>query len=175
MDGRKDALNDAALEREIESLLSVEPSADFVARVRSRVGEEPMSTGWGWQWPLVAAATAMTLTAVAVASWPTKQPALTTNAPVTRASTGDVAAPAVAVPHEEPVVARVPRQPTRRVEGVDAKAFDRLLATIREPNVVFVLNENAPGPPWLETSSITIQPIVIEPVPPVEQLEGGEE
>jgi hypothetical protein len=34
-------MNDASFDREIESLLAVEPSPEFVARVRARVAEEP--------------------------------------------------------------------------------------------------------------------------------------
>ena len=64
MDGRKDALNDTALEREIETLLAVEPSRDFVARVRSRVAGESMSVGWGWRWPIAAVATTVAVAVV---------------------------------------------------------------------------------------------------------------
>ena len=42
MDGhRHDAVTDASLDREIESLLAVEPSPEFLARVRTRVAQEP--------------------------------------------------------------------------------------------------------------------------------------
>ena len=42
-----DALNDAALDREIDRALSVDPSAEFVARVRTRIANEPARAPWG--------------------------------------------------------------------------------------------------------------------------------
>jgi hypothetical protein len=46
------------LDREIDALLDVEPSPDFVARVRAAVDARP-SAGWGWsaawRWMAVAA------------------------------------------------------------------------------------------------------------------------
>ena len=54
-----DPMNDAALEREIEQALAVDPSPEFVARVRTRIAEEPSpaSRGFGWLFAGVAAAT----------------------------------------------------------------------------------------------------------------------
>jgi hypothetical protein len=198
MDGRTDPLNDAALEQEIEALLSVQPSPDFAARVRSRVAEEPVSSGWGWRWRIAAVTTAVVLTSIAVA-WRSQSsmPSVDSSsnrsegrtivrAPVTPPARGARAA----VPERQNQLAqsrqvtsrsraarsdRRPSEATHDAEGVDEEAFDRLLATIRRPDVVFDLNSNPPGPPWLETSTITIDPIVIKPVPPIEQLEGGEE
>lgn len=42
MDGHKDTLTDEALAREIEAALAVEPSPQFVAKVRERVSREPL-------------------------------------------------------------------------------------------------------------------------------------
>ena len=39
-------VGDAALDREIESLLGAEASPEFVARVRTRVAEEPEPYRW---------------------------------------------------------------------------------------------------------------------------------
>ena len=49
MDGDKDTLTDEALAREIEAALAVEPSPQFVAKVRERVSREPLGanvTSW---------------------------------------------------------------------------------------------------------------------------------
>ena len=53
-----DPMNDAALEREIERALAVDPSPEFVARVRTRIAEEPsrVSRGFGWLFAGVTAA-----------------------------------------------------------------------------------------------------------------------
>ena len=84
MDGHRhvDAVNDSSLDREIESLLAVEPSPEFLARVRARVAR---GTGAGrmacvvdvrgrrLRWPLVI---------VAVIAWPSREPAPSSGAPV---------------------------------------------------------------------------------------------
>ena len=56
MDARE--LNDTALDREIRLALAVEPSPDFVARIRQRVAVEPVRTTTGWLWWAGAAVTA---------------------------------------------------------------------------------------------------------------------
>jgi hypothetical protein len=44
--GPNDARNDTTLAREIESMLAVDPSPEFVARVRTRVASEPIGQRW---------------------------------------------------------------------------------------------------------------------------------
>ena len=69
MDGKRtaDALNDDALDRELEAALTVEPSPDFLARVRARVAVEPPPTIWGSRWMLPAAAGAIATVALVIA------------------------------------------------------------------------------------------------------------
>ena len=50
-----DALSDAALEREIETALSVDPSPEFLVRVRTRVAAEPEPSTWRLSWAIAAA------------------------------------------------------------------------------------------------------------------------
>jgi hypothetical protein len=69
MDGRTDPLNDAALEQEVEALLSVQPSPEFVARVRSRVADESMSAGSGWRWPIAAVAMTVAVAVIGTVLW----------------------------------------------------------------------------------------------------------
>jgi hypothetical protein len=180
MDGRKDTLNDAALDRDIEALLSVEPSPGFVARVRSRVATEAASRGWGWRWPIAAVATAMAVAAVGVALWrPVDQPAPSTSAPVQQAAAADIAAPVVTVPRDEPVVDAVPRQPRRVVAGPsrpieialppvmlaenETRAFAVLVRTA--PTTQFDFAPTAPRAEPLEVDKMPkIDPIVIKPL-----------
>lgn len=69
MDARR-PLTDAALDREIQAALDVDPSPAFLARVRQRVAIEPAPAGW-WRGPRVASlAAAGALVAVAIALWP---------------------------------------------------------------------------------------------------------
>lgn len=49
MDGHKhEGLSDEALEREIEAALGVDPSPEFLPRVRARIASERMHDGWWW-------------------------------------------------------------------------------------------------------------------------------
>ena len=48
MDGHKRTLSDEMLEREIEAALGVEPSPEFLPRVRARIGSERVHDGWLW-------------------------------------------------------------------------------------------------------------------------------
>jgi hypothetical protein len=61
-----DPVKDAALERELERALAVDPSPEFLVRVRARIADEPApSRGFGWLFAGVAA-TAVAAAAVAV-------------------------------------------------------------------------------------------------------------
>jgi hypothetical protein len=46
--GRPDTLSDAQLDRELEAALGVEPSPEFLARVRTRVAREPLTVESGF-------------------------------------------------------------------------------------------------------------------------------
>ncbi len=72
MDGRQRVpLSDAALDRELDAALGVEPSPEFLARVRQRVAEEPATTGWhiGWRWMAVCGAAASVILVMVIANW----------------------------------------------------------------------------------------------------------
>jgi hypothetical protein len=73
------------LERDLEALLAVEPSPEFLARVRTRIAEEPAPSSWqwslgrrqlgegGWRFALAGAAAAVVLAAV-IMSWTARVP-----------------------------------------------------------------------------------------------------
>jgi hypothetical protein len=75
-----DLPNDSTLERELETIVAVDPSPEFLARVRTRIAQEPAPSSWrwslgrrslgegGWGFALAGAAAAMVL-AVVLASW----------------------------------------------------------------------------------------------------------
>lgn len=72
MDGyehRESLTDDAALERDLEALLAVEPSADFVARVRSRVAGEAMPSRWAFEWRIAVAAAIVVAAISGVTVW----------------------------------------------------------------------------------------------------------
>jgi hypothetical protein len=67
MDGHKhEELNDDLLEREIEAALDVDPSPEFLARVRTRVARERMEENWAWLAAGRWAAAALAMVAVVV-------------------------------------------------------------------------------------------------------------
>jgi hypothetical protein len=71
-------MNDAALEREIERALAVDPSPEFLVRVRARIADEPApaSRGFGWLFAGVAtAATAAVLVLAVLMGSPARPPA----------------------------------------------------------------------------------------------------
>ena len=97
-----DPMNDAALEREIERALAVDPSPEFLERVRTRIAEEPspVSRGFGWLFAGVAtvAAAATVLLAMRLVV-PTHQPA---SAPLLASRS---IGPAIVVPSVSPAEA----------------------------------------------------------------------
>jgi hypothetical protein len=66
---RRDAMIDPAdaIDREIRAALAVEPSAEFVARVRTRLASEPAAAGWSWRHSWGFALTAVAAVAIALA------------------------------------------------------------------------------------------------------------
>jgi len=98
-------MNDASFDREIESLLAVEPSPEFVARVRARVAEEPEPRRWWTSWTL-AVAGAVAVVILAVIAWPSREPA----ASVTTASQSRRRLRACRPRHRRPCVGRRQRQ-----------------------------------------------------------------
>lgn len=65
-----DPLNDSTLARELEALVDVDPSPEFLARVRTRIALEPEPSSWKLGWGWMGAAAAAVLVAVAlVSSW----------------------------------------------------------------------------------------------------------
>lgn len=59
-----DPLTDSTLEHEIEAALSVEPSPEFLARVRTRMASEPAQAVWRLRWAV--AVTGVVLTPIAI-------------------------------------------------------------------------------------------------------------
>jgi hypothetical protein len=58
-----DTVTESAIDRELQAMLDVDPSPEFVARVRARVADEPQRSTWWLSWKL---ATAVAISAVVV-------------------------------------------------------------------------------------------------------------
>jgi len=150
MDDVKDPVTDAALERDLESLLAVDPSPEFLARVRTRVAEEPASASRRFRWHVAAAVAAVAIVVIGVLAWrPSETAVVSVNAPIaaapapptTRSPDRSVTAvdrtPAVVSRREPaPVAASKPPievvLPEIVVAENESRAFAGLMASIRQ-------------------------------------------
>ena len=65
-----EGLTDSALDREIDAALAVDPSPEFVARVRARIAGEPTPAPW-WQlrWTMLVPVAGAAIVVIAAAMW----------------------------------------------------------------------------------------------------------
>jgi hypothetical protein len=176
-----DPVKDAALEREIERTLAVDPSPEFLVRVRARIADEPApaSRGFGWLFAGVAA-TAVAATVVALVMLrpePRAEPAI--GLLMSRALPSSVVVPTVS-----PGLAREPRtthgertandarrttHPERQrseplFDARETTALQRLIADVRDARVDLApLLQKGPMP-LPSNEDLVIPPIVIEPL-----------
>lgn len=161
-----------SLDREIEDLLAVDPSPEFVAKVRQRVAVEPAPRLWWFSWRLATAGAGLAALATAALLWPDSRPAPPATVPPVARHAGPVAvasepdaAPAPAPSHPR-TLARSNRlaSPVVLIQQKDAEAMNLLIARVREgamPDMTEVLAAvDATGPEW-----IAIPDVVIEPIP----------
>jgi TonB family protein len=88
----EDALTRSPIDREIERALAVDPSPEFLARVRARIANEPVPAAWGLR-PLLAAVGAVVgviVVVVAVSRSGQKPPDLPDALPVPAKPPGDI-------------------------------------------------------------------------------------
>jgi hypothetical protein len=193
MDGHKhERLSDEALEREIEAALGVDPSPEFLPRVRARIASEQVHQGWywstGWRWAGVAAV----VTAVAViAVWTLRDPsrapreAHITDTPSVDSATPPVqpALPAPALvasspesskPVSAPVVrtvrsTRTPAvvaRPEVMVSRDEAVALRQLIAAItaRQVEAMDIPQLGVESAPLPQMEEIVLEPIKLSPL-----------
>jgi hypothetical protein len=129
---------DAGLDREIEAALAIEPSPEFVARVRTRIASEPAPASW-WQlrWPVIATALAAAAVVMIVAfSWRPSAPeqvAARSGADVVLTEPArEPTAPQVSEP--QTIESRAPRAVARSVRRTGSEpAVARTVPSSREP------------------------------------------
>ena len=91
--------NDSELDREIARALNVDPSPEFLARVRMRVASEPAPAPWPLRWMVLAgAAVAVVVMAAVVTLWPVAD----------QADPQQAALPDLALPLERPAAPAPP-------------------------------------------------------------------
>ena len=178
MDGHREI--DASLDREIESLLAAEPSAEFVARVRTRVAQEPDPHQWRTTWMLTVAG-AVTVVIVTVIAWPSREtagpkgpaPRVQEQPIVARATESVAVPPPVQGVRRQPAVTRVvalAESPARALDidlpevvlgENEVKAYTALVASIRQSR----FDVAVPAAPDLDA------PLEIKEQPPIEPIE----
>lgn len=197
MDGKRPTpLTDAALDRELEAALDVDPSPEFLARVRMRVANEPAPTSWRAPWTGVAAAAAaaVVVIAVTVSNAPDDGPVAPRRAAAPRPTPREgvpAPAPAPRVAESRPAV-----RPRTRVAPVvtpaavhtvaeERRPFPEVLVSADEVRAYQMLlgiveQQRLPPPPVaaaaaddvVDLSDIQLASLRIEALPPLARLEG---
>jgi hypothetical protein len=181
-------LNDAALTREIEQALAVDPSPEFLARVRTRIAREPELVAWS-AWRLVGTgALAVGFGVALLGTWLNRDA-------VSPAPSASVAAPPMATPaHVTQTRPRASAEPARQSLGQrprthptlavftdrevvippgEAIALHALAVSLREGRVdAPAWERGTDAQPLAPLDEILIQPINIEPLPQLALQEG---
>jgi len=187
-------IGDKSLEREIENALHVDPSPEFLARVRARVATERRPIGPRLSWSVVGVAAAVAATVVmalvvtrshrppAVAV--SVEPAVATSIVKSAPTDPPIATPTPPLPRAAPVVESTGRKHIRRatpntapevlIPARDAAALRVLMMNIREGRVDLTALDaiHAVAAPLEPLDKIAIQPITIQPLPRLALLEG---
>jgi len=185
MDGHKrQGMSDEVLEREIEAALGVEPSPEFLPRIRTRIANERVQEGWfssaSWRWAIVlAGATAV----VVLGLWIVREPAPARE--VARAVPPPVVEPPPSVPEvivsvpetARPVVTplmrqvRTPQPQAIALSAVvispdDAVALRQLVVAIaaRQVEATDIPQLGAESAPLPLIEEIVLEPIELSPI-----------
>jgi hypothetical protein len=175
-------MNDAGFERDIERALAVDPSPEFVARVRARIADEPSpaSRRFGWLFAGVAATAVATASAIAIfVASPVRQPASTPllasrsiGSVLEVPSVGGVGADPRVRPESRssvgpthgsaPTTTGVAAEPATLFDPRETMALQRLIAGVRDARVDLApLLKAAPMAPQ-SLDELVIAPITIE-------------
>jgi hypothetical protein len=177
------------IDQEIQDALKVDPSPEFLARVRTRIANEPAPSAWRWSWTVAAGAVAASVV-VAIVLSPVREKSIV--APVTQTAAAGPKAPALQPAAEElaPVAQSAERRPAPRMviatalavqqpeillDPAETRALQRFIAGARNGRVdlAAVQQSTSPAPMELEpVADIVIAPITIEPLAPLAGAEG---
>jgi hypothetical protein len=181
-----DPMNDAALERDIERALAVDPSPEFLVRVRTRIAEEPSPASRRFGWLFAGVATAAVAAAVVLAIFdvsPVHQRASarllasrSIGSAVEVPSLDGVGADRRVRPESPssvgpthgsgPTTTGVAAEPTTLFDHRETMALQRLIAGVRDARVDLTpLLEEAPMA-LQSLDNLVIPPITIEPLVP---------
>jgi hypothetical protein len=165
MDDRQpdDAVTDATLERDVEQALAVDPSPEFLARLREGIANESVSSGWGIPWRWVGAGSAIAAIAITMLMFRPATP-----------RPGDLLAPrpVASKPAASPV-ASLPRAPGEQARIVRHRRSPAVTSGVvrtrrAEPEVLIAKDEAAA----LKRLMRGLRQGVVEPSTSGEQLTG---
>ena len=190
--GPKQPLSDSQLDRELESALGVEPSPEFLARVRTRVAAEPRGELWRlairrWSFEPLAGVAVIGIVLAVVVPWLMRDGEAEKTAPIVAAVTGtpveaDGSAPAFREGGQVGVTTTVPTRSVSRIQkrrrGMpevlisqdDRRAFDALLIAVAENRLPVRPTPVEEAGSALALAPLQIQQLRIEPL----QLTGLE-
>ena len=198
MDGTGRSLSDDALDRELEAALDVEPSPEFLARVRTRLASEPSGVAWLPAFPLRACASAAGISAVAFAFAIWRAPAVERSivrsntpvldaAPVAPVESTDIGngdtrlleTGRPAVQHRRPgtsdAVAAGGMVPLRLSPVVtsdgERRAFAMFVTAVNEGRVPDEADDAAAADDSIGLTAFKIEPLVIDPLPPLARVD----
>jgi len=168
------------LDRELASLLSIEPSPEFRARIRARIASEPLPRSWYLQWRVAAAGVAAIAVAGAVVL---SRVDMTERA---RKSMAPSPLPSTA-PAALPVAVRSPRSAAAVIHHLssggelevlvaprEARGLRQLEALVRDGRTRFVFSdEDVPTASPEPVTSIVIAPIAVAPLDAAVVLESN--
>ncbi len=186
------------IDEEIREALDVDPSPDFLARVRTRIAAEPEPSAWRWSWGLAAAcALAASVVLATIVSRPHEAkpftavpapaPAVARNNPPPAVSTrdgnthqGDAASRSfrAVTPHPKSTVVRIPepeREPEILIDQREMRTLRVLIDGVRNGRVdlTAAMNSRSHAPAELEpVADIVVAPLTIEPIAPAPGAEG---
>jgi len=198
-------VTDAALERKIEEALGVDPSPEFLARVRARVSSDPTASPSKWYLSWMTAAAGVAATALVVAIYVGRAPSDTSRAPAPEATTvvatdaspaplqtadsgastgldaGSPVAGQPARPRPTAVRASSERQvqprafPEVLLSSAETQGFETLLGRLRRGELTITVDEQTEKVEEAEPADLVIAPIRIRPLDSATVTEGAEE
>jgi hypothetical protein len=189
------------IDDEIKDALNVEPSPEFVARVRTRIASEPEPSAWRWPWTVAAiGAMAAALLIAVVVSRPAPRPdAVQASGPevvqALRPALERAAPNPAATPRASELAASKPAA-TRRVsvasgsirtasaavepeillDPAETRALRALIAGVRDGRVDLSGAQRSTTPVAMDlapVADIVIVPITIDPIAPFSGAEGA--
>ena len=171
-----DPMNDPALEREVESLLDVDPSPEFVARVRTRIASEPEPSRWRLAWVVVpAVGMCVVLFATVMVTGPRPEPAVPAQAVISSPVRPTIVEREPALEPRR-VVARVATQKREQPAAVvdqfpevvisedERQAFEQLLLAIEQDRLPVLMRAGGDAEDSLAPAPLEIDPLTIEPL-----------